>query len=419
MDRVRVAAVGAGGIFRGAHLPSYPQIHEAKLVALCDISEASLTESLHAARRIYERQAEQLKESGRGDIAEQLLKDVEELKLYRDYDRMLQEIKPDIVDICTMPDTHAKVAIASLKSGAHVMCEKPMARTWLECAEVIEAVEESGRFYQHNENWIYDPLYHTLRRLVQMGAFGELQLVFISCAHQGPENRTAFWDPMINGGGAMVDMAVHAFTTAWFLAGFNMKPVWVKAAEPNGICIKIRERIIANTPRNIEVEDDAHILVHFEEPNSGKWSNAHVEGSWSGKDAIDGLFIGTQAVARCKFVDGRPQIELTDTFGKQHLVEAIGPNWTHWPSSFYGEIRTMIECVLQNRKPPCDHIIGADTQAAMGAAYLSQLEGMRKVTLEEYKEWALSIKRKAKRNASEALIREQLKALKVGLGQGT
>jgi hypothetical protein len=93
-------------------------------------------------------------------------------------------------------------------------------------------------------------------------------------------------------------------------------------------------------------------------------------------------------------------------------VDVSGPNWTHWPSSFYGEIRTMIECVLQNRKPICDHIVGAETQAITGAAYLSQLEGMRKVTLDEYKEWANTIKKKAKKNASEILIREQLKALR-------
>lgn len=412
MERMRVAVIGAGGIFRGAHLPAYPQIPEVQLVALCDISEASLNESLMALKRTYERHAEQLKELGRGELAEQLVRDVECVKLYRDYNQMLHEIKPDIVDICTMPDSHAPAAIASLKAGAHVMCEKPMARTWLECIEVIEAVEESGRFYQHNENWIYDPLYHTLRRLIQSGAFGELQFVFLSCSHHGPENREAFWDPMINGGGAMVDMAVHALTTAWFLAGFNMKPMWVKAAQPYGIRIKIRERIVSNMPREIEVEDDAHILVHFEEPKVGKWMDAHIEGSWSGRDAIDTLLVGTQAIARPKFSEGRAQIELTDALGYSQTFDVMGPNWTHWPSSFYGEIRTMIECVLHNRKPPCDHMIGAETQAAIGAAYLSQLEGMRRVTLEEYKDWALSIRKSAKKSASEALIREQLKALK-------
>lgn len=412
MERVRVAVIGAGGIFRGAHLPAYPQIPEAKLVALCDISEASLMESLKAVKHAYERQANHLRESGRGELAEELLKDVEELKLYRDYQQMLREVKPDVVDICTMPNAHAPTAIASLRSGAHVMCEKPMCRTWLECMDVVEAVEETGRFYQHNENWIYDPLYHTLRRLIQRGVFGELQFLSLSCSHQGPENRSSFWDPMISGGGSLVDMAVHAITTAWFLAGFDMKPMWVKAAEPYGICIKVKERIIANMPKEIEVEDDAHVLVHFEDASSGRWTDAHVEGSWSGKDAIDGLFVGTQAVARPKFTDGKVQIEVTDPFGYSMSVDVSGPNWTHWPSSFYGEIRTMIECVLQNRKPICDHIVGAETQAITGAAYLSQLEGMRKVTLDEYKEWANTIKKKAKKNASEVLIREQLKALR-------
>lgn len=412
MERVRIAVIGAGGIFRGAHLPAYPEIPEAKLIALCDISEQSLSSSLTAVRRIYQRKIEELRQSGDVEIAEQFEKDLEELTTYRDYKQMLRVEKPDLVDICTMPNVHAPTAIAALKAGAHVMCEKPMARTWLECMDVVEVVEETGRFYQHNENWIFDGFYYTLRRLVQSGTFGELLMIFLSCAHQGPENRTSFWEPMISGGGALVDMAVHSFTTAWFIAGFERKPLWVKAAEPGGIRIKIRERIIANVPRKITVDDDAHVLAHFEAPETGKWTDAHVEGSWSGRDAMDTLFIGTQAIARPKVVDGKHHIEVTDLYGNTQLISISGPTWTHWPSSFYGEIRTMVESVLHNTKPICDHIIGAESQAAMGAAYLSQREKCRKVTLEEYKEWALAIRKRAGKRANETLIREHLKALR-------
>jgi predicted dehydrogenase len=42
-----------------------------------------------------------------------------------------------------------------------------MARTWLECIDVCEVVEETGRFYQHNENWLFDPFYYTARKLIE------------------------------------------------------------------------------------------------------------------------------------------------------------------------------------------------------------------------------------------------------------
>ncbi|HID07469.1 MAG TPA: hypothetical protein EYP10_10020, partial [Armatimonadetes bacterium] len=85
MERVRIAVIGAGGIFRGAHLPAYPEIPEAKLIALCDISEQSLSSSLTAVRRIYQRKIEELRQSGDVEIAEQFEKDLEELTTYRDY----------------------------------------------------------------------------------------------------------------------------------------------------------------------------------------------------------------------------------------------------------------------------------------------------------------------------------------------
>jgi len=161
MERVRIGVVGTGGIFVGAHLPAYPEIPEAHIVALCDISRESLQRAMKRLGELYERRAKRAEEEGDKERAEQLRRDVQQIRLYTDYGEMLRKEKPDLVEICTSPDFHAPVAIAALKAGCHVMCEKPMARTWLECLEVCEVVEQTGRFYQHNENWLYDPFYYT------------------------------------------------------------------------------------------------------------------------------------------------------------------------------------------------------------------------------------------------------------------
>jgi Predicted dehydrogenases and related proteins len=151
MERVRVGVVGTGGIFVGAHLPAYPEIPEAQIVALCDVSQAALQRAMKRLTELYERRAQRAEEEGDKERAEQLRRDAKEVKLYTDYNEMIRREKPDLVEICTSPDFHAPVAIAALKAGCHVMCEKPMARTWLECIDVCEVVEETGRFYQHNE----------------------------------------------------------------------------------------------------------------------------------------------------------------------------------------------------------------------------------------------------------------------------
>ena len=50
-------------------------------------------------------------------------------KRYSNYDQALKELKPDIVSINTLPDTHADYAIKAMESGAHVFVEKPLAET--------------------------------------------------------------------------------------------------------------------------------------------------------------------------------------------------------------------------------------------------------------------------------------------------
>jgi len=72
----------------------------------------------------------------------------------------------------------------------------------------------------------------------------------------------------------------------------------------------------------------------------------------------------------------------------------------------------MCNCVLNKVKPLCDEGIGAETTAIVQAAYLSQKRGKKAVTLEEFKEYALKLREKAGRDASDLLLKEMLEAIK-------
>lgn len=82
-------------------------------------------------KQIYEIKAKQAEEQGDTATAERLQQDLKQVKLYQDAHTMLRNEQLDLVDICTQPVLHAPMAIAALEAGVHVMCEKPMARTWL------------------------------------------------------------------------------------------------------------------------------------------------------------------------------------------------------------------------------------------------------------------------------------------------
>jgi len=416
MERIRVAAIGTGGIFVGAHLMTYPEIPEAKLVALCDVDKRSLQNALSAFQKAYKRRMEKAEEEKDKETYERLKEDIDGIRTYSSYEEMLEEEDLDLVDICTPPKYHAPAAIAALEAGVHVMCEKPMARTWLECLDVVEAVERSGKFYQHNENWIYDPLWYTAKKAIDSGAIGDLIAMFLATAHGGPENKIGFWIPEISGGGSLLDNGIHAITTSWFLAGFDKKPFIVRAARPYGISVRMGERILDGTYAKVVVEDDAHILILFKGDEDGSWVTAHVEGSWSHRDSMDTAIIGTSGTISFVHEEGRSFLEISDPFGNRRRMQVSGPTWTFYPSSFYGEIKSMCKSVISGTKPVCDERIGAESTAIVGAAYLSQIRG-KGITVDEFKDYALELKRSEGDRASDLLIERMLEGIS-GRGGG-
>jgi len=407
MDRVKVGVIGVGGIFRGAHLPAYLNVAEAKVVSLCDVSEGTLRESEKLMKKLYLEKAEEAEKEGNLELSQRLKDDAESVRTYKDAEEMLSKENLDLVDICTPTKFHNSLAIQVLSRGVNVMVEKPMARTYLECLEVVEAVEDSGKLYQHNENWLYSPVWYTARKFIESGVLGEIQLTFLATAHGGPEWASWFWDPDIAGGGALLDNGVHAITCSWFLSGFDRRPTVVKAAEPYGICIRMKTRILQGMFKPFEVEDDAHVIIRFEDKN-GVWSTAHVEGSWSYRDSLDTRIIGTNGIMRPVEREGRTFLEITDATGGKREID-LGK--VTWVQSFEGEIRNMCNCVLNGIKPICDEHIGAETTAVVQAAYLSQKRRMKPVTLDEFKRYAKRIKEREGKRASEVLLRELLKGI--------
>ena len=407
MKRVKIGVIGSGGIFQGAHLPAYPDIAEAHIVSLCDVSKDVLAAAERKTKSLYQEKAQKAEERGDREQAEQLKADAEDMKTYANVSEMLSKEELDLVDVCTPTKFHNPTAIQALKQGLNVMCEKPMARTYLECLDVVEAVEDSGKLYQHNENWLYDPFWYNAKKQIESGAIGELQLVFLATAHGGPEWASWFWNPDIAGGGALLDNGVHAITTSWFLNGFDKKPAIVKAAEPYGICIRMKTRVLQGMFKPFEVEDDAHVLIRFDD-DAGGWSTAHVEGSWSNRDSTDTQIIGTNGYIKPAYREGELIVEVTDAFEKKR---EFNQGKVSWSQGFAGEIRNMCNCVLGGVKSVCDEKIGTETTEIVESAYLSQKKGRKPVTLDEFKKYALRIKEKEGKNAAEALMKDLLKGI--------
>jgi predicted dehydrogenase len=413
MKRVRLGAAGLGGIFYGwgghsGHLPCYPRLDEARLCALCDANQANLEKAVFWFKRAYEEEAQKQEEAGNTQSAARLREDAETVKAYTAYERMIEEESLDLVDIMTPPKFHAPMAIEALEKGTHVICEKPMARSWLEAMDIVEAVEKSDCLFKYAENFVYSLSWYNLRKFISSGIIGEPVAIFLPLAIGEPGALTSsYWDPMVGGGGSLMDMAIHGITSTWFLVGFDAKPVRVKSAEPDGIGIKMPERLVDGVYQRVTAEDEAHFLIEFERESG--WTTVFIEGSWSYRDSCaSSVILGTKG--SIEFGSG-DKMTLIDPHGNRKDIPYWSPSFLHRtrfpePGGYYGELQNIVKCIIGGTRPSCDERIGAESLAIAGAAYLSEIRGRQPVSVEEFKQYALQIKQREGSNATEALIRE-------------
>ena len=389
--RVRVGILGCGNIVRRYHLPQYPKIPEGRVVALYDSNPAAAEMARGLLLEALAQRAALAKERGDTLAATRCQEDQVGLTVCESIEQMLELV--DAVDIATPPAWHSPHAQMALERGLSVMVEKPMARTWWEAAQIAPVVRSAKGFYQHNENWIYNPVYQLVRGLVEGGAIGRVQRVQWFQAHTGPDAFTPFWfsDPQAAGGGSLTDWGVHSICCAWYLAGFDKQPTKVRS---DGIGVKMRQRILGGRLQRLQVEDDALLEVALTDPASGSETLLLVEGTWSrfaplgksslirvegtrGEIEVEGNGFGVEETVHVttRFVGERSQ-RVQASIGRELMDE-----------SFLHEIRNFVVCVAEKQPPLVSYDIGLTTMAILGAGYLSEIRSRQAVTLEEFQDF--------------------------------
>jgi len=373
---LRVGVLGAGKVFNEAHLPAYLALDSVELAALYDPDR----QRAEAARAHY---FALLQEAGRSTEGT-------EVKVCESAEALLAGV--DLIDICSPARYHAQHAVRALEQNVHVMTEKPMARTWWEARQVVQAAQKSTAFFQLNDDNLFLPRYRALRNVLDHGMIGEVQHLWIARGYHGPEERGDwFWDPQENGGGAIMDYGSHAVSSVWFLAGYHTRPVEVRSL---GIEAKQRTRVIGGRFREIETDDDAHFKVRFHNPQNGDWITAVIEATWSwpelgpdGSDVHGYIEVegSTGTVTACVDEAGRDFLRIrTRAYGERLIAVEGTPSEA---DSFRVEIDNFVKCIRAGVPSILNAEVAAGGIGMINSAQLSQLRGRIGVTpkmLEEF-----------------------------------
>ncbi|HEV2900239.1 MAG TPA: Gfo/Idh/MocA family oxidoreductase, partial [Pseudaminobacter sp.] len=141
--------------------------------------------------------------------------------------RSIDEIEksPDVdaVVICSPTDTHADLIERFAKAGKAIFCEKPIDLDVKRVEECLSVVEKTGATLMVGFNRRFDPHFMAVRKAIDDGAIGKVEMVTITSRDPGPPP----YDYITRSGGIFRDMTIHDFDMARFLLG--EEPVSVSA----------------------------------------------------------------------------------------------------------------------------------------------------------------------------------------------
>ena len=343
---MKIGVIGCGTIANAQHIPAYMKNEKAEIKYFCDV--------------IFERAEEAVKKYGVG-------------KAVADYNDVLSDPEVEAISVCTPNKMHSEIAIAALKAGKHVLCEKPAARLYSEALEMQKAQHESGKVLNIGVVNRFNMGVNKLKEMIDDGALGEVYQVYVSFrAHRSiPGLGGAFTTKEIAGGGVMIDWGVHFFDIVMYACGdptpltvtsetfsklglpiedYTYKNMWAGPAKKNGI---------------YDVEEGVTGMIRTTGPIitfNGAWAQNIGETEMF----ID--FIGTKGGIRLKYGE-----DFT-FYSVQNGMLAKTTYDFNMPSMFQSEIDSFINCIESGEKLPSHIDTNIITAKMMDAIYVSAEE---------------------------------------------
>ena len=302
-----------------------------------------------------------------GSSAERLRAFAEKLGIERSYtDPTELAADPDVdaVVIATPNDLHGPLAERMLGAGKHVLVEKPMALSAEQARGMARVARSSGSRLMVGHMWRFDREAQRLRAAVAADELGEIVKTkgYGIHAHWGPSGW--FTDPERSGGGALIDMGVHAIDTVRYLLG-----------DPRARAVYAR---LGTRYGDYEVDDVGLLVITWANGTESLiecgWWNPHADGP----EASTQLF-GTRGYARLfptelvEIRDGKPVSRELELPPREHHLDA---------HIFQGQIAELLAAIQEEREPVPGGAHGLEVLRICDAAYRSARED-RRVELEE------------------------------------
>lgn len=291
----------------------------------------------------------------------------EGVSFYSDYEKAIEELKPDIVAITVPSGLHCKIAEFALNHGCHILLEKPMTMSSAESKYIYDVALKNNRKIAMGHIYRYFPLVSLLQKDISSGVFGKVThgTIYVRWGHGDDYYNSAAWRGTWKAdGGAMMNQTIHAIDLLVWLMGST--PVEAQA-------------MLAQRLRKIEAEDLGMATLRMSDG-----SLASIEGTTATSEkehsAMFSVFCENGSIS-LGLHKGMPKLNIRDGRGKKlngkyirrqlksggisSMLNALNPH-----TGIYADF---IDAIENDRAPIADGISGYSSVDTLMGIYKSAL----------------------------------------------
>ncbi|WP_026728819.1 Gfo/Idh/MocA family protein [Flavobacterium denitrificans] len=140
-------------------------------------------------------------------------------KAYDSYEALFADEEVEIIYIATPHNSHTTLSIKALENGKHALCEKPMALSYSDAIQMIEASKKNNRFFMEAFWTRFNPSVKEVLQQVRNGVIGDIKYINADFAFRGSETENQRLFDKNLGGGALFDIGVYPLFLSYILLG--------------------------------------------------------------------------------------------------------------------------------------------------------------------------------------------------------
>jgi predicted dehydrogenase len=287
-------------------------------------------------------------------------------KSFSDYHELLEDAALDAVMVCLPNFLHFPASLAALEAGKHVFCEKPPTLSAAEMKVLHDEAANRGLVYFFGRQFRFTPGMRAAKELIAAGRLGTIYHAHATWVRsRGIPQGIGGWftEKKRSGGGALIDIGVHALDSAWYLMG-TPRPISVSAQVYRNF-----EHLVSDSVFDVEdaafafIRFDNGAVVHLETSWAGNLPDDIPQGQYFGRELNSSTVYGTRGTIRLK-----PLTLFEDRDGALETTPVDLPDET---DSFELQLRNFVDAIRGRAAPVNDARQALQLMEMLDAIYAS------------------------------------------------